>query len=99
MPVKFREVFISSLEFARLIDGNFNNYIYRRLIDGLSNCEFGRLVFWDWPVNDVIVDLLLFNNAPLYIVKDYVTVQHLPKQRKWIITSWGKFFQMKMTQN
>ena len=98
MPVKFREVLISSQEFARVIDGKFNNYSYNRLIDGLSNCKIGRLVYWDWPMSDVIIDLLLFNNSPLYIGKEYVTVQHLHNKRKWIITSWGKFFQRKMTQ-
>ena len=93
MPVKFNDVLISSLEFARLIDGKINNYSYSRLIDGLSNCQLGRLVYWDWPTNDVIIDLLLFNDSPLFIGKHRVTVQHLHKKRKWIITSWGKFFQ------
>lgn len=54
----------------------------------LSFCELSRNRMKETPSLNEIIDA----ENKIYCCKDFLSIQHVPTQKKWILTSWRKFY-------
>ena len=86
-PFDFCDVLIQPKEFRMIREGLFSDDCYRIICEGLSKSKWGENLYYETPHYEDI----LFADGNIYLCKEFLTVQHLPNEKKWKLTSWRKF--------
>ena len=109
-PVIFHDVVLEANQFHYFISGGINAEIFKYIRRGFEEmilkkvhkfhkkplksdvlaCEWSQ-VYWDMPSCDTILSHPINR---IYIMKRFITLQHFPERRTWIVTSWSKCSKM-----
>ena len=83
----FNDIKIGPENVKMLFKGRINQKLYENICHGLSSLVENCQIFYDWPSDQTLVD----SDDMIFIGKWYISILHNPKEKSWIITSWGKF--------